>query len=227
MSVPARYEAFWVPGLDHEIDRDESLRVGLRWLASAEREHEATGMIVMYAKSMVGNAPLLGEAARRWEFVSPRSRHSSGRGPVLAIWPPDSKVIELAERMALDSALCVIAGRYDISSWIKRASATCLVEGFEAALTVPDLPQEVSSSLDAMLAFDGHNGFIGAGGKEDAIRRLRSIAGSPDRPQPQAIKDYLLSRGETSAEGAGRARRWYGEILDGKRHRDYGGRIIR
>ena len=65
MTVPARYQGFWVPGLDHDIDRDESLRVGFRWLADAERTHEATGVIVMYAKSMVQNAPLLGEAARR------------------------------------------------------------------------------------------------------------------------------------------------------------------
>lgn len=99
MTMPARYEAFWVPGLDHDIDRDDSLRVGLRWLADAERTHKATGAIVMYAKSMAQNAPLLGEAARRWEFVSPRSRKPWGRGPILAIWPPDAKLLEFAESL--------------------------------------------------------------------------------------------------------------------------------
>jgi hypothetical protein len=43
MSVPARYQAFWVPGLDHDIDRDENLRAGLRWLADVERRHSAPG----------------------------------------------------------------------------------------------------------------------------------------------------------------------------------------
>lgn len=180
----------------------------------------------MYAKSMVANAPLLSEAAIRWEFVSPRSRRPSGTGPVLAIWPPDSKVLELAERMALNSSLCVICGHYDISPWIRKANAVCLVEGYETGLTEPALPPEVISSLDAMLSFDAHNGFLGAGGKEDAIRRLQSIARSPDRPTPDAIEDYLSSRGETSAKGARRASRWYEEVLAGKRHRDYRARII-
>ncbi len=84
----------------------------------------------------------------------------------------------------------------------------------------------MTASLDAMLAFDGHNGFIGAGGKEDAIRRLNAISRAADRPVPSALEDYLLSSGQTSARGADRARRWYEEILQGKRHRDYRGRII-
>lgn len=226
MSVPARYDALWVPGLDHDIDRDESLRIGLRWLASAERKYEAIGVIVIYAKSMVGNAPLLGQAAQRWEFVSPRSRRPSGLGPVLAMWPNFS-VLEFAETMALDSALCVIAGHHDISPWVRKASATCLVDGYETDLSEPALPPQVIGSLDVMLSFDGHNGFIGAGGKEDAIRKLQSIDRRPDRPGPQAIEDYLLSSGETSADGARRARKWYEEIIAGKRHRDYRGRIIR
>ena len=226
MSVPARYDAFWVPGLDHDIDRDESLSVGLRWLADAERAHQTPGVIVMYAKSMVHNAPLLGEAARRWEFVSPRSKSTWRGGPVLAVWPPDSKVLELAETRALDFALCVVAGRYDISAWVRKAKATCLVEGFEEDTTGPRLPPEAIVNLDAMLAFDGHNGFIGAGGKEDAIRRLGAISRAADRPTPSALESYLLSTGETSAKGADRARRWYEEILQGKRHRDYRGRVI-
>lgn len=228
MTVPARYEAFWVPGLDHDIDRDESLRVGLRWLEEAEQAQRAAGVIVMYAKVMAGNAPLLTRADQRWEFVSPRSRHRpSGAGPVLAVWPPDAEVLELAERLALDSALCVIAGYYDLSPWVKKAQAICLVEGYEADLTDWDLPPDVRSSLDSMLFFDGHNGFIGGGGKEDAIRRLQEIARRPDCPSPQAIEQYLAASGETSAKGATRARRWYEEVIAGKRHRDYAGRIIR
>lgn len=140
VSVPARYDAFWVPGLDHDIDRDESLSVGLRWLADAERAHETPDVIVMYAKSMVHNAQLLGEAARRWEFVSPRSKSTWRGGPVLAVWPPDSKVLGLAETRALDFALCVVAGRYDICAWVRKAKATCLVEGFEEDTTGPRLP---------------------------------------------------------------------------------------
>lgn len=80
--------------------------------------------------------------------------------------------------------------------------------------------------LDGMLLFDGHNGFIGAGGKEHAIQTLRRIAVLPDRPDPQAVEDYLYSSGQTHAKGASRARQWYEEILAGKGHRDYRGQSI-
>lgn len=120
----------------------------------------------------------------------------------------------------------MITGRYDISPWAKKAGAVCLVEGYEKDLAEQSLPSEVISSLDAMLSFDGHNGFIGAGGKEDAVRRLQTIARRSDRPTPQAVEDYLLSTGKTGANGARRAGQWYEEMIAGKRHRDYRGQFI-
>jgi|GEM_PF-2777010 len=225
-TMDVRYEAFWVPGLAHEVERDESLRCGLDWLAKAEQSYGRAGRIVMYAKKMLHNAPLLAAAAHRWEFVSPRSRHSYNRGPVLAVWPPDSGVIELAEELSQGCALCVIAGHYDLSAWVKRSCATCLLSGFEEPPS-KELALEVRESLDHMLWFDGHNGFVGAGGKEDAVRRLQTFARQPNRPASQEIEDYLLASGETDADGARRARRWYEEILLGKQHRDYRGRVIR
>lgn len=225
MTVPARYEGFWLPGLDHEVDVDDSLRVAFAWLREAEREDGRPGIVVMYAKSMAGNRPLLSQAASRWSFVSMRSQRPRGHGPVLAIWPPDARVLEFAESLALDRALCVVAGHYDITPWVKKSEATCLVDGWDVEEST-SLPEDVEEDLDHMLAFDGHNGFIGGGGKENTIRALQRIARRDDRPDPQAIEDYLTASGETSAKGAMRARRWYEEILHGKSHRDYRGRII-
>jgi hypothetical protein len=224
------YEATWIPGLDHDIDVDESLAVGFRWLAEAERMHGGRGIIVMYAKQMMGNRPLLGQAAGRWEFVSPRSRSQSGwpggRGPVLAIWPPNDQTLELAEQLAFGSALCVISGfNYDISPWVRRTGARGLVEGFSST-DAPDLPEDVKESLDHMLSFGGHNSFLGAGAKEDAIRRLREIARRRDRPTREAIEEHLRASVETDGDGAQRAGKWYEEILEGKRHLDYRRRTI-
>jgi hypothetical protein len=172
MSTAPRYEAAWAPGLGSDFDRDDGLKIGFRWLAEAERRLGGAGVIVMYAKGMVQNAPLLAQAATRWEFVSTRSKTPSrrGRGPVLAIWPPDDRTLELAEQLALGSALCVIPGSInDATSWIRRAGAQCLVEGFGVA-AAPVLPEDITQSLDHMLFFGGHNGFLGGGEKEDAIR---------------------------------------------------------
>lgn len=151
---------------------------------------------------MARNRPLLTWASQRWDFVSPRARRQSGKGPVLAIWP-DPKVVELAERMALDTTLCVIAGSHDISPWVQKAHATCLVEGYEAELV--HLPPDVCKSLDSMLFLGGSNGFLGGGEKEDAIRRLREMAQRSNRPSPEAIESYLLASGKTHAKGAERA----------------------
>lgn len=226
MPVPARYDAFWVPGLQHEIDRDESLRAGFAWLASAERAYGGRGVIVMYATSMVTNAALLGQASCRWPIVSPRSKRPAPRGPVLAIWPPDYGVLEFAENLALDKGLCVVSGRFDLSPWIAKTGAKCLIDGYDEEPGMSDVPSEVAVRLDHMLSFDGRNGFIGAGGKEDAIRQLQAIARRANRPAPEAVEAHLVASGKTTAHGASQARKWYEEIMAGRHHRDYAGRLI-
>jgi hypothetical protein len=114
---------------------------------------------------------------------------------------------------------------HDASAWIRRSNARCLVEGF-AAPDAPALGEDITKSLDHMLFFGGRNGFLGGGEKEDAIRRLREISRRPDAPGREAIEEYLRASGETDGDGALRAGKWYEEILDGKHHRDYAGRII-
>ena len=180
----------------------------------------------MYAKSMAGNSPMLGWAASRWEFVSPRSRRPSGRGPVLCIWPPDDRVLEFAEDLAFGTALCVIrAYVYDIAAWIERTDARPLAQGYEDG-EKPALSEEITRLLDSSLFFGGSNGFVGGGEKEHLITRLREIAARSDCPSAEEIADNMRASGETHAKGIERARKWYQEILEGKRHRDYRRRLI-
>ncbi len=224
MRKTLNYEAFWAPGLDrYQVDPDDALEVAFDWLRAAERKHGGSGILVMNAASMRRNRPLLGSAL--WDIVSPRTQRPRGQGPVLAVWPV-ARMLDLAEHLAFGTALCVVAGNpFDISPWIRRAGATCLVEGFEASPAV-QLPSDVTDDLDHMASFGGHNNFLGGGDKELSIRVLRDIARRTDAPPREAIVEYLLSTGETEADGAERAGRWYEEIRQGKRHRDYGGRII-
>ena len=227
MRPPVRYEAFWIPGLDNDdIDRDESLALGFEWLGSAERQYGGNGIIVMYAKRMVGNAPLLSQAASRWEFVSLRSRGSfRERGPVLTIWP-SRETLELAEQKAFGSALCVIPGSlFDVSPWIRRTSAQGLVEGIDVD-PGETLSPEIQKRLDSALFFGGRKNFLGGGEKEVMIRALREIAARPDAPSRAAAEAYLQESGETGASGVKRAGKWYEEVRARKRHRDYGGRTI-
>lgn len=228
MKPPAhRYDAFWVPGLDNDdIDRDDSLRVAFRWLDQAERDHGGKGVIVMYAKKMMNNAPLLSRAAGRWEFFSTRSRgHYRDGGPVLTIYPND-ETLELAEHKAFGSALCVVPGSlFDVSPWIRRTNAQCLIEGFDVQ-PGEAVPEDIAKELDHVLFFGGHNNFLGGGEKEVTIRALKDIARRPDAPSREAIEAHMRQSGETAASGVQRAGKWYDEIRAGKRHRDYRGQII-
>ena len=217
-------EAAWAPGLDSDIDPDDSLRAAFQWLRKAERTHGRRGILVMNAASMRQNRPLLGTAP--WDIVSPRSRGGASGGPVLAIWP-NERTLELAEMLATGSALCVIGGSLrDVSPWIRCTGATCIVEGY--AVQPPEmLPAEVKRSLDEMVAWGGHNSFLGPADKTDAIRRLRAIASRSDAPSRQAIESYLRTSEGTDWDGASRAGKWYDEIKRGTRHRDYRGQVIR
>lgn len=221
------YDAFWVPGLDDDIDQADSLAVAFEWLADEELRRGSPGVIAMFAVKMVSNDPAITHAASRWDLVSPRShRPGRGRGPVLCIWPPDDRTLEFAEGLAQGSALCVIPGLLmSIGSWIRRAQATCLLDGFEAE-PIASVPPDIGRTLDGMLFFGGHNGFLGGGEKEDAVRRMREFARRPDAPTRDQLEDYLRGSGKTSGDGAGRAGEWYERIREGRSMRDYRGRRI-
>ena len=141
MVTPDRYDAVWVPGLDTVAG-------------------DGTRIIVTYAKSMVGTRPLLTGAAQRYPVVSPRSRSQLPYGrpnAVLAVWP-DGQTLELAQRLALDGALCVIPGSlYDVRPWVARTGATNLADPGGPAEGLPALHPDVARTLDSVLFFGGHN----------------------------------------------------------------------
>lgn len=84
MTIPDRYDAFWIPGPD-DFDMDEGLRRGYEWLDHAAYPGEK--VVVLYAKKMVSNRRTLARAGR-YHVVSPRGQDIpyTDAGPVLAIW---------------------------------------------------------------------------------------------------------------------------------------------
>jgi hypothetical protein len=145
---------------------------------------------------------------------------------VLAVWA-SLPTLEFAERLATGGALCVIPGSIDeVLAWLARTAAVSLADPDAPPVPGPQLIEEVKHALDMTLRFDGHNQFVGGGGKEDAIRTLRRIAAMSLRPTSQDISAYALASGETGYKGAARLAEWYERILAGKSFRDYRGRSI-
>jgi len=225
MKPRSNFEAYWLPAFDSNADPDEVISIGFDWLRRAEREEGVRGVLAMHASSMRQNRPILGTAP--WTIVSPRSRDAYRTcGPVLAIWP-SVRTLELAEHMAAGSRLCVIPYEMtDIAPWIERTGATCLLEGFDAPTRAP-LAAEVEEELRHVLSFGGHNGFLGGGEKEVAIRAFHRISRMSEAPSRIALESFLRATGEVDGDGAERAGNWYEEVRAGKRHRDHRGQTIR
>jgi hypothetical protein len=227
MVTPDRYDAVWVPGLDTDFDPDQALELALDWLGTVACD--GARIIVMFAKNMVGNRPLLTWAAQRYPVVSPRSKSRLPYGrpnSVLAVWP-DGQTLELAQRLALDGALCVIPGSlYDVRPWVVRTGATNLADPGGSGEGLPELHPDVTGTLDSVLFFGGHNGFLGGGEKEQVVRRLQDLVRAGHRPDPDAVESYALASGETDHKGARRLREFYAGILAGRKFRDYRGRVI-
>jgi len=223
VTIPDRYAAFWIPGPD-DLDMDEGLRLGYRWLDAAQ--FPGRRVVVLHAKKMLNNRPALAEAGR-YTVVTPRGRGIAfgEAGAVLAVWPtPDA--LELGQQLALDGALCVIPYRHDITWWIARTGAANLADPDAEPPQLPDLDPQVRTTLDSMLQFGGHNGFLGGGEKEDAVADLRELVRAGHRPAPEQIEAYARASGETDVDGARRLRGFYESILAGRGLRDYRGRPI-
>lgn len=225
--VSPRYSACWLPGLnDDDADPDEVLASAFEWLDTVPCDEAR--LVVMNVLAAVHNRPLIATAATRYEVLSPRSRRYVQRdgNAVLAIWPTNA-TLEYAEGLARNGSLCVIPGSLDdLSHWIVRVSAEHLWGCDDALSQEPVLQHAVRSALDSIVAFDGYNNFLGAGGKENSIRRLRAMIREGDRPDSSALENYVLARGVRSHEGARRLRHWYEGLLAGRRFHDYRRRPI-
>ena len=225
-----RYKSYWLPGLDNDdVDPDEVLHSAFAWL---EREPcSGERLVLMNTLGMIRNRPFLTQASAPYTVVSPKARRRIAKArrrenAVLAIWP-SHETLELADNLAGGGSLCVIPGSFDdLSHWIRRTSADALWNTDPPTDHSLELDESVRRALDSIIAFDGHNDFLGAGGKEEAIRRLRAIIRDGHRPEPTILESYVLTKGVRSFKGASRLREWYEGLLTGRRFYDYARRPI-
>ena len=203
--MTSRCKSYWLPGLGNDdVDSDEVIHSAFAWL----RTEQCSGkrLVVMNALGMTKNRPSLAQASAPYIVISPRARQRIGAArrtgnAVLAIWPTH-ETLELAERLARDGSLCVIPGSLDdVSHWIQRTSAHALWDVAPPNDDPLRLDEPVRRVIDSIIAFDGRNNFLGAGGKEQAIRRLRSMIGDGHRPDPSALENYMLARGRREFQG--------------------------
>jgi hypothetical protein len=218
------FEAFWIPS---DLMNEDALAIGERWLR--ESTYPGQRVIALHAVKMTRNDPTLELMSKRYPVVSPQARGSFQRGgnAVLAVWASE-EALQLAEELGSPGGgVCVIEGRLnELSTWSHRTRAVNLADPDAGPAEGLSLDQAATRVLDSILAFDGHNRFYGAGGKEHAVRGLRDIAASDRRPKPEELEAYAIQSGETDHEGASHLRELYEGVLAGKGFRDYRRRPI-
>ncbi len=223
MSVPDRYDAYWIPGVESDLDPDTAMRLGLRWLDRSP--YAGPGVIVVNAKGAWASDHLV--ASSGYQVVSPQSGRVQGgpAGAVLALFPT-LKTLGLAQRLALDSGLCVIPGSYeDVKPWIVRTGATNLDDPDVAAPELADLADDAKETVDHIVFFVGHKS-IGGDEKVFTVRQLQALARDEHPPEPDALVAYAMTKGKLTAKALAQLRDVYEGLLAGKRFNDSSGRAI-
>lgn len=85
------------------------------------------------------------------------------------------------------------------------------------------LGAETVATLDSLMFFVGRN--VIAGKEKVAVRRLRGLIASGERPSPATIEAFALRAGKRE-KVARQLRTVYEGLLSGKGFRDTGGRLI-
>jgi hypothetical protein len=221
MPMPDRYAASWVPD---DVDEDDAAGLALDWAEAVDGDGD--GDVLLVCNGLSGHVP---PALRGLPAVSPRSRSRARqwRGNRVIALRPLHDTLETAHDLALDGALCVMAGyNEDLSPWVARTDAVNLYDPPGEPPRLPGLHPDVAQTMDSILFFGGRNGFIGAGEKEHLIGRLRGLLADGHRPPTEDLTAYLRASGKTSERGVKRFAKYYQGLLDGREFRDYARRPI-
>jgi hypothetical protein len=219
MPMHDRYAASWVPD---DVDEDKAATLALDWVDGLDCD----GDVLLMCNGLTGHVP---PALRALRVVSPRgrSRTRQWRGNIVIALRPFNDTLETAQNLALDGALCVMAGHNeDVSAWVARTGAVNLADPAGEPLRLAALHPEIEKAVDSILIFGGRNGFIGAGEKEHTVRRLRALLADGHRPPAEDLEAYLRASGKTSERGVKQFVKYYQGLLEGREFRDYARRPI-
>ena len=220
------FDAYWLPGLDTDYDMEAVVDAGASWLAGVNCSGRR--ILALHAKSMTGNNRALTRAGQRFLVAGTRTQNGLPfylPNAVLAVYP-DTKTLDMAQRLALGGSLCVIPGGLTgIGPWLKATAARSLIDA-DDTIEVQPLSSEVRKALDSIIEFAGYNGFVGGYDKKVTVERLREMVRSGHRPSPEDVEAYVYASGGTDSGGAGRLRGYYEGILEGRQLRDYTRRPI-
>lgn len=219
--VMRRYEAFFVPP---ETDSDRGVALGLKWLL----EQPGDRLILLHAKKMIDNNPLLGRAAREYNlrYEAPNTVWNSGwrGGPILAPWASDKVIRCIEDELTQATAVCVIGWRGDDPNhqgWVAARQAIDLDTGASLGKRPEDLVADpvVRLAFEEAERFVNHNNQLAqAEDKAYVVRTMQELVRGGHRLDLDAIAAFALATG-WSAQEVVRIREYGRQILDGRSFR--------
>lgn len=214
------FDAFWIP--DPETwDVYYPPELGMAWL----RQQPGPRALLVPTQN---NAQFAG-SLHGIELLTRRSWSTGDAASVLVCFP-NAELLEIANGYQLQRVCVADNGNLAVSAWVERHHARALIpanyDGVPPDRKLPDPPRDIREELEHIIAFDAHNSFIGAGGKEASIKALRRINQRHPELEPQMLEAWAYAHPDVTAQGAARLRTWLEEIRDGVRHRDSGRRPI-
>lgn len=221
--MPVDYEAFLIPNPESWEPPDGfwPADVGVSWLRQQPRPRAV--VVPTLERSRELHLP------NDVKVVTPRSRYARGgrQESVLVCFALDPRLIAIAEDMR-PSRLCVTDyGSDAVRAWADKHNPIELVpEWWEGDLDEREsfaMPPDVADEISHVIAFDGHNQFIGAGGKSNAVRALRRINDRHPGLDSAEFTAWLLTLDGVQPPGAKRLGKWFEEVQRGVNHRDHGG----
>lgn len=200
------------------LDNVENARAtAVRWVLAQVAAGGGTPLLYAPTKRSVEQDELLRSLAARYPVMTWKTRWSTewNGGPVLALWPDEKHLAEIADVPRV-TALCVVAwGAQDVTPWAAACGATNL-DPQAAAAKLPPLDPTVRQALISLGHRVNHaNQLAGALDKADAVTWFRVLKQAGYIIDPNALYAHALANGWPGA-GAARLKEMAAKVAAGK-----------
>lgn len=199
------------------LDRAENAKaVAVRWVLDQAARQGGTPLLYAPGKQNVQHDELLRAFAQRYTLMTWKTRWGTDwrGGPVLAAWPDEKHLAEIAD-MTQVTALCVLAWGDDVAAWAAASGATNLDPQAPTA-TLPSLDPIVRQALISLGHRVNHsNQLAGALDRADAVTWFRILTRAGLPIDPEALYAHALANGWPGG-GAARLKEMATKVAAGK-----------
>lgn len=196
---------------------DDALMLAIRWVLQQAQTSGGSPLLYAPGKQNVSYREPIRAFAARYPVMTPRTRYKVnwGGGPVLAAWPDDKSLGEIADHPRVTALCAVMWGK--TLPWAAAAKAVNLdPTATEAGVKLPPIDPVVRQGLIMLGQSVNHsNQLTGSMDHADALAFFRAATRAGLPVDPEALYAHALANGWPGG-GADRLRELARKVADGK-----------